>query len=74
MERDRGWRRAQTERVRQRRIKNWSWLGWGMSESAQGQARKSHFGCGCGMCKPWKHGWCKTDRETVSVRRKSQED
>jgi len=29
---------------------------WYDRPSAYGSFRKSHMGCGCWMCKPWKHG------------------
>lgn len=56
MKRTRAWRRFQTEKVRRKRIKKWSITGWHITqEKHKGMMRKTHFGCGCSLCKPWKH-------------------
>ena len=53
---NRAQRRADTERVKQKRYSKWKCLWEGMDERRQGQLRKTNFSCGCTMCKPWKHG------------------
>ena len=55
MKRDRAWRRDQTKRVQIKRIKAWESFGTITKEKHKGMMRKTHFGCGCKMRKPWKH-------------------
>jgi hypothetical protein len=55
--RDRAWRRTQTKKIQDRRVKLWKQIGWTkMDERHIGMMRKKNFSCGCLMCKPWKHG------------------
>lgn len=49
-------RRFQTARVQARRARDASWLGIPLNERSLGRLKKSHFGCGCKLCKPWKWG------------------
>lgn len=54
--RDKSWRIAQTDRIQSKRIKNWTAKSNAIGqEKHKGMMRKTHFGCGCKMCKPWKH-------------------
>ena len=55
--RDRSWRREQTKKIQERRIKGWRQRGWTkMDKRHIGMMKKSNFGCGCQLCKPWKYG------------------
>lgn len=51
--RGRAWRRLEGDRVAERRRRAWAALGW---RPERGRLRNGHFGCGCCLCKPWKHG------------------
>lgn len=54
--RSKNWRKHQTKRVQKKRIKMWSQGNHRISEEKhKGMMRKTHFGCGCKMCKPWKY-------------------
>jgi hypothetical protein len=52
---DRAERRQRTKVKQNKRIKNWEHKDWEPDTHHKGRMRKSHFGCGCEMCKPWKH-------------------
>lgn len=54
--RDRAWRRRRAELKQEHRTSAWRAWGWNLDERRKGMARKTHFGCGCPHCKPWKHG------------------
>ena len=48
-------KRHHNKRIQEKRAKKWSH--WDLKGAdVQGKLRKTHFGCGCSMCKPWKHG------------------
>lgn len=51
--RDRAWRNCQRERKITKRKRYVS--AEGVKEAHLGVLDKNHFGCGCFMCKPWKH-------------------
>ncbi len=74
MERDRSWRRGHAERKQRNRLrKNLEtgfWKPEWVKEEWVGMLRDGHFGCGCPMCKPWKHGAEEPYR--VSERRRLQ--
>ena len=54
---DRGERRYRAEKKQRQRKKKWESHGWNIeSEKNLGKLKDGHFGCGCWMCKPWKHG------------------
>jgi len=53
---DKAQRRADTEKVKQKRLSKWKCKWEGMDARRIGQLRKTNFSCGCTMCKPWKHG------------------
>lgn len=54
---DRNERRYRSKKKQSQREKKWNNAGWNIEdESHKGQLRKNHFGCGCMLCKPWKHG------------------
>lgn len=53
--RNRAWRRAQMKRMIVKRQQNWKLWGWEPRKEQLGRFRKTHFGCGCIMCKPWKY-------------------
>jgi len=60
--RGKAWRRAQNKRVQRKRYRIWT-IGygpfdfeWANNPIRYGMFRKTHFGCGCFSCKPWKHG------------------
>lgn len=61
--RDRTWRREWASRKASYRMTFWEnrWRYLGMSEEERqvflGKSRKNHSGCGCILCKPWKHGY-----------------
>lgn len=44
-------RRVQANRARDAKILNIP-----LNDRSLGKLRNNHFGCGCGMCKPWKWG------------------
>ena len=58
MKRGIAYRRAQNERIVKKRRKIWIDINpdWARREDVQGKFRKTNFSCGCGMCKPHKHG------------------
>jgi len=68
MKRGRAWRRTQNKRVQRNRHLQWIMLDWDLNNP--GRLRKTHFGCGCGMCKPWKHGWGMDKYDKVKYGRK----
>ena len=45
-------RRYKSKIKQLRRFKKWKGI-WDINEL--GRLNKCHFGCGCPMCKPWKH-------------------
>ena len=55
--RGRAWRRAQAEKRQRRRHRRWKDWDWEIDDPTfYGMLRKTHFGCGCPLCKPWKWG------------------
>ena len=52
--RDRAWRRTQSKKKQDKRVQNLESVGFDIKEP--GKLRNNHYGCGCRMCKPWKHG------------------
>lgn len=50
-------RRHRTEVKQKSRIKNWQNNRWEPSEKLKGKLKHTHYGCGCTICKPWKHGY-----------------
>ena len=45
-----------TKRVQRNRIKKWEQPNRGIGKDKhRGMMKKTHFGCGCKICKPWKH-------------------
>jgi len=55
--RDRAWRRKQTKKIQQKRIQKWKNAHWEVTKKNYvGMMKKHHFGCGCRICKGWKHG------------------
>lgn len=68
MKRSKAWRRSQNKRIQKKRYKFWKsrqqeeinyfktknekW--WIDSPNNYGKLVKTHFGCGCKGCKPWK--------------------
>lgn len=60
-------RRKAERKVQKRRIKNHRWLKESDDERLLGRLRHNHFGCGCTVCKPWKHRagrkWASWDRQ-----------
>ena len=80
MIRGRSYRRAAARRWQRRRYNNWKsyyYLGttddpWLDSTRVWGMFRKTHFGCGCFMCKPWKHKAYSEPKYQISVYRKGQ--
>jgi len=72
--RDRLYRRVHAKRVQKKRIKKWAKSGSGWiidKEKHKGMMKKTHFGCGCYICKPWKHG--AEDKMKPSDRKKIDE-
>ena len=62
-------RRHRAEKKQQKRLKNLK-INWPSVEEHSnfiGQLRNNHFGCGCSMCKPWKH---KLDKKLKPSERK----
>jgi len=46
-------RRHKSKSKQKNRARKWKLIGWVVDEI--GRFNKCHFGCGCIMCKPWKH-------------------
>lgn len=66
-------RRFHSKRVQANRATYWKALGWVIEDVRNyGALKKSHFGCGCLMCKPWKHG-CE-EKYTIAERRRLQDE
>ena len=52
-----------------KRLKNYSFHNHEpLTDEQKGQLKDNHFGCGCSMCKPWKHNL--EESLTASERRK----
>ena len=69
MSRDKAWRRVQREKkIAERRTHRATEH---MEET--GRLDKNHYGCGCAMCKPWKHKAFGEPRYKHSEMRKLQE-
>jgi hypothetical protein len=65
-------RRHHSERKQKARYEMWAEVGWDASEDPRqfGKLRDTHFGCGCVLCKPHKHGL--DEKFTPSERRRLQ--
>jgi len=60
-------RRYSERKVQRKRFKNHRWLRKSDGPRLLGRLRHNHFGCGCIICKPWKHRagrkWASWERE-----------
>lgn len=54
--RSKNWRKHQSKRIQNKRLKKYKRITDNCTPSQKGKLRKTHVGCGCSMCKPWKHG------------------
>jgi len=61
-------RRYKSKVKQKKRASNWRAWDWKVEEI--GKFNKCHYGCGCPLCKPWKHKWDK--KYKVSERRRLQ--
>lgn len=50
--RNKAWRKAQSKRVQKKRLK---FVDHECTDRQKGHYKNNHIGCGCPMCKPWKH-------------------
>jgi len=48
-------RRYHEKRIQRQRLQNLPWLDV-ENQAMYGQLKHNHFGCGCPLCKPHKHG------------------
>ena len=71
-------RRTHAELWQQKRKRRWSnvggifWTEWLENPVRYGMLKKHHFGCGCPMCKPWKHKVSSEPKYPFNTYRKPQ--
>ena len=49
-------RRFDEKRVQEKRARDAKMLGIPLTDRNLGRLKNNHFGCGCALCKGWKHG------------------